>query len=105
MIICTFQFFLSVRVGALFLIFTISFLCKILAKLGLVLGLNLVLRVFELACIGLTALVLEEIPADTIPLQSEELLHLGLLADVDRVDALRIGRTVEDGDKGRLYLF
>ena len=43
MIICTFQFFVSVRVGALFLIFAVSFLSKILAKLGLVLGLNLVL--------------------------------------------------------------
>ena len=59
----------------------------------------------ELACITLTAFVLEEIPADTVPLQSEELLHLGLLADVDRVDVLMIRRTVQDGHKRRLYLF
>lgn len=105
MIICTFQLFFAVGVGALFFVFAVSFFCVIFAQLRLVFGLDLVLGVPELAGVALAALVFEEVPADAIALQSEELLHLGLLADVDVVGCFGIGRVVEDGDECRLYLF
>jgi hypothetical protein len=84
-IVTAFEFLLAVGVGTLVLILAVALIIEVLAQLRLVLSLDLVLGVPELTRLSLTALVLEEVPTDSLPLQPEELLHLRLVADVDRV--------------------
>lgn len=96
MVFRTLELLLAVGVGALFLVLAVVLLSEVLAELGLVLGLDLVLGVAELAGVALPALVLEEVPAHPVPLQPEEVLDLRLVADVDRGRRLRGGRTSQD---------
>jgi hypothetical protein len=64
-------------------VLAVSVLIVIFAEFGLVLCFYLVLGVSELACVSFLALVLEEVSTDAFSLQSEELLHIGLVTDVD----------------------
>ena len=96
MVVPTLEFLITVGVGALFLVLAVVLLCEVLAELGLVLGLDLVLGVFELAVLPLPALVLQEVPANPIPLQPEELLQLSLVAHVQRQRRLGGRRTSQD---------
>lgn len=79
----TLKLLLAVGIRTLVLILAKSLITKVLAQFGLVLRLDLVLRMSKLTSIALPALVLEEVPTDALPLQAEELLHLGLVADVN----------------------
>lgn len=78
----TFELLLTVGVRALVLILAEALIAKVIAKFGLIIRFDLVLGMAELTCVTLTTLVLEEVSADTLSLQSEELLHFGLVADV-----------------------
>lgn len=96
----TFKLLLAVGIRTLVLILAESLITKVLAQFGLVLRLDLVLRMPELTCIALAALVLEEVPADTLSLQPEELLHLGLVTDIYQVDGLSCEGTGKDVVEG-----
>lgn len=67
-VVLTFQFFFTMRVGALIFVFAISYLIEVFAEFCLVFGLDLVLGVLELAGVALPALILEEIPTDAFSL-------------------------------------
>jgi hypothetical protein len=75
------EFLMAMSVGTLIFVLAVALFGEVLAEFSLVLGLDLVLRVLELAVVPLVALVLQKVPADTLPLQLEELLHLLCRAD------------------------
>lgn len=83
------EFLNAVGVGALILILAVALFGVVLAQFGLVLRLDLVLLVLELAVVALVALVLQEVPADALPLQLEEFLHLLRRADPQLAPAQR----------------
>jgi hypothetical protein len=77
-------------IAALVLVLAKTALQEVLAELSLVLGLDLIVRVFEFAVLPFLTLVLEEVSADSLPLDAEEILHFCLAADVHS-DAWRLG--------------
>ena len=76
------EFLIPVCVAALILVLAEAVLQEVLAEFCLVLGLDLIVAVLELAVLALLALILEEVSADSLSLDPEEVLHLALAADI-----------------------
>jgi hypothetical protein len=70
-------------VGTLVLVLAETPLTVVLAEFGFVVGLNMVLLMFELAGVSLPTLVPQEVPAHPVTLQPEEVLYVLRRADVD----------------------
>jgi hypothetical protein len=82
--VSAFEFFVSVCVGALIFVLAHTSFHVVFAEFCLVLGaFALVFLVSELALISFLAFILQEVSADSFPLESEEFIDLILPADVD----------------------
>ena len=80
---CHLQLLLPVCVAALIFVLAEAVLQEVLAKLGFILGFNLIITVLEFAVLSFLALILEEVSTNPLSLNPEEVLDLALAADID----------------------